>query len=117
MDRLWAILPNIWAWGFIYTAITLNPAKNDLAKKYSILKSDSSSLSRLYLMAGLILVWGVRLCYVFWRRGYFKWGHEDHRWDELKKKLNYPEKKLYFHIVSIKFFFLIELLLLICYNH
>jgi steroid 5-alpha reductase family enzyme len=51
------------------------------------------------LMAGLILVWGVRLVYVFWRRGYFKWGHEDHRWDELKKKLKYPEKKLYFHLV------------------
>jgi hypothetical protein len=77
----------------------LNSTNNDLAKKYSILKSDSSSLSRLYLMAGLILVWGIRLCYVFWRRGYFKWGHEDHRWDELRKKLNYPEKKLYFHLV------------------
>ncbi len=101
MDRLWAILPNIWAWGFIYAAITLNPANKEShsAKKYSILKSDSSSQSRLYLMAGLILVWGVRLVYVFWRRGYFKWGHEDHRWDELKKKLKYPEKKLYFHLV------------------
>lgn len=101
MDRLWAILPNIWAWAFIYTAITLNPAKPEIAtKNYPILKSDSSSISRLYLMAFLIGIWGVRLVYVFWRRGYYSWGHEDHRWDAIRRKLNYPEKKLPFHLYN-----------------
>jgi len=103
MDRLWAILPNVWAWGFIYTAVTLNPANFKSTEKYSILKSDSSSQSRLFLMAGLILIWGIRLTYVFWRRGYFKWGHEDHRWDTIRKRLNYPEKKLYFHLYNFIF--------------
>lgn len=99
MDRLWGILPNIWAWGFLYTAITLNPANNP-DQSYSILKSNSSSLSRLYLMAILIAIWGARLCYVFWRRGYYRWDFEDHRWETVKQKLNYPERKLPFHLYN-----------------
>jgi steroid 5-alpha reductase family enzyme len=99
MDRLWAILPNIYAWLFLYTAIYFNPI-NDKEQEYSILKSDNSSFSRLVLMAILIFIWGVRLVYVFWRRGYYSMSHEDHRWEFIRKRLNYPERKLPFHLYN-----------------
>lgn len=70
MDRLWAILPNVYSWLFIYTAIAFNP-KNESDKTYSVLKSDNKSLARLVLMSALMALWGVRLVYVFWRRGYY----------------------------------------------
>lgn len=99
MDRLWAILPNVYSWLFIYTAIAFNP-KTESDKTYSVLKSDEKSLARLYLMSALMALWGVRLVYVFWRRGYYSLTHEDHRWEHIKKKLGYPEKKLAFHIYN-----------------
>ena len=57
MDRLWAILPNIYAWLFLFTAIKFNP-ENNLEKRYSILKSDNLSLTRLILIVCLIGIWG-----------------------------------------------------------
>ena len=85
MDRLWGILPSIWASGFLYAAVTLNPGKEENSgNNYSILKSDDTSISRLILMAFLIAIWGIRICYVFYRRGYYSWGHEDHRWEEIR---------------------------------
>jgi len=71
MDRLWGILPNIYACLYVYTAFHFNPATNG-ANKYSVLKSEPTSQARLVLMASLIALWGVRIVYVFWRRGYYR---------------------------------------------
>ena len=37
---------------------------------------------------------------MFWRRGYYRLDHEDHRWEYIRKRLNYPERKLPFHIYN-----------------
>ncbi len=71
MDRLWGILPNVYACLYLFTAIHFNPAANS-TQQYSVLSSDHSSLARLVLMASLIALWGVRIVYVFWRRGYYR---------------------------------------------
>lgn len=99
MDRLWGILPNVYSALFLFTAVYFNPA-SEQDKTYSVLKSDSSSLTRLGLMSGLMLLWGVRIVYVFWRRGYYRMDHEDHRWESVRAKLRYPERKLPFHIYN-----------------
>lgn len=69
VDKLWSITPILYTWLFAY-------------------ESDWSP--RLVLMAVLATIWGVRLTYNFGRRGAYKlkfWeGHEDYRWDVLRKK-------------------------------
>lgn len=99
MDRLWGILPNVYSALFLFTAIYFNPG-SVTDKEYSVLKSDESSISRLALMSMLIALWGIRIVYVFWRRGYYRMDHEDHRWESVKAKLNYPATKLKFHIYN-----------------
>lgn len=99
MDRLWGILPNVYSALFLFTAIYFNPSSS-ADKTYSVLKSDESSISRLVLMSALIALWGIRIVYVFWRRGYYRMDHEDHRWESVRAKLNYPAKKLPFHIYN-----------------
>lgn len=99
MDRLWAILPNIYAALYLFTAVYFN-YESETDKKYSVLKSDNSSIARLVLMTALMGMWGVRLVYVFWRRGYYRLDHEDHRWESVREKLGYPQKKLPFHIYN-----------------
>ena len=71
MDRLWGILPNVYACLYLYTAVHFNPAANT-TPQYSVLSSEPTSLARLVLMASLIALWGVRIVYVFWRRGYYR---------------------------------------------
>lgn len=93
MDRLWPILPAVYSWGFLFTSIYYNPNYNgEIEVNTSIQKGDTHGIARLVLMAFLISAWGVRLAYTFWRRGYYKSDHEDHRWDHVKKQFNYPEK-------------------------
>lgn len=69
VDKLWSITPILYTWLFAY-------------------ESDWSP--RLVLMAVLATIWGIRLTYNFGRRGAYKlkfWeGHEDYRWDVLRKK-------------------------------
>lgn len=69
VDKLWSITPILYTWLFAF-------------------ESDWSP--RLVLMAVLATIWGVRLTYNFGRRGAYKlkfWeGHEDYRWDVLRKK-------------------------------
>lgn len=81
MDKLWGLLPIFYAFGFLYTAVYKS---NNTA--------SDSSLLRLKLMTFLITLWGLRLAYTFYRRGYYKWDFEDHRWIRIKKRFNYPEK-------------------------
>lgn len=45
---------------------------------------------RLTIMAILVTLWGCRLTFNAWRRGFYTWGHEDYRWDVIRKKLPWP---------------------------
>ena len=103
MDRVWGVLPNLYAAGFLFCAFHFNSLEKS-EDRHSILKSDLSSQSRLILMATLLAIWGIRICYVFYRRGYYSSKYEDHRWELVKKKYGYPEKKLAYHLFN--FFFM-----------
>lgn len=68
-DKLWSILPMVYAWMFAYM---------------------SEWDTRLVLMAVLASVWGLRLTYNFARRGGYSWkfweGEEDYRWEVLRRR-------------------------------
>ena len=86
VDKLWSILPIIYAWVAVY---------------------ESSWDGRLLLMATLVTIWGSRLSYNFWRRGGFQWkfweGEEDYRWAILMAK---PEFQPHWKWVLFNFFFI-----------
>jgi len=67
VDRLWSITPPLFAVHFAAHA-GLDDA-------------------RLNLMAGLAVLWGVRLTYNFARKGGYKPGGEDYRWKEIQEKI------------------------------
>ena len=67
VDRLWSITPAVFA---IHFAAYVGFAD-----------------VRLNLMAGLTVMWGVRLTYNFARKGGYKPGGEDYRWEEVQAKI------------------------------
>ena len=67
VDRLWSITPVLFAVHFAGYA-----GFND---------------ARLNLMAALAVLWGVRLTYNFVRKGGYKAGGEDYRWEEIQEKI------------------------------
>jgi len=67
VDRLWSITPVLFAVHFAGYA-----GFND---------------ARLNLMAALALLWGVRLTYNFVRKGGYKPGGEDYRWEEIQERI------------------------------
>jgi steroid 5-alpha reductase family enzyme len=67
VDRLWSITPPIYVWIFAAYA-----GFDDV---------------RLNIMAALATLWGARLTYNFARKGGYKKGGEDYRWEEVKKVL------------------------------
>lgn len=67
VDRLWSITPPLFALHFAGYA--------------------GFADARLNLMAGLAVLWGVRLTYNFARKGGYKPGGEDYRWVEVQSKI------------------------------
>ena len=67
VDRLWSITPPLFALHFAG-----HPGFSD---------------PRLNLMAALAVLWGVRLTYNFVRKGGYKPGGEDYRWEEIQEKI------------------------------
>ncbi len=67
VDRLWSITPPLFAVHF-----AAHGGFDD---------------ARLNLMAALAVLWGVRLTYNFARKGGYKAGGEDYRWEEIKGKI------------------------------
>jgi steroid 5-alpha reductase family enzyme len=67
VDRLWSITPVLFAVHFAGYA-----GFND---------------ARLNLMAALAVIWGVRLTYNFVRKGGYKPGGEDYRWEEIQERI------------------------------
>jgi steroid 5-alpha reductase family enzyme len=79
VDRLWSITPPLFALHFAGHA-----GFHD---------------ARLNLMAGLTVLWGVRLTYNFARKGGYKPGGEDYRWEEIKQKIG----PLWFQVLNATF--------------
>lgn len=79
VDRLWSITPALFATHFAgYVGF-----------------SDA----RLNLMAGLAVLWGVRLTYNFVRKGGYKPGGEDYRWVEIQGKIG----PMWFQVLNATF--------------
>ena len=67
VDRLWSVTPPLFAVHFAARA--------------------GFDDARLNLMAALTVLWGVRLTYNFARKGGYKPGGEDYRWEEIQGKI------------------------------
>jgi steroid 5-alpha reductase family enzyme len=79
VDRLWSIMPALFAVHFAgYVGF-----------------SDA----RLNLMAALAVLWGVRLTYNFVRKGGYKSGGEDYRWEEIQQKIG----PMWFQVLNATF--------------
>lgn len=66
VDRVWSLLPPIYAW---------------------IFAAEADFAARSVLMAALATAWGARLTFNFWRKGGYRPGGEDYRWGVLRKRL------------------------------
>ena len=89
VDKLWSILPAIYAW-------------------YMTAQADWNT--RMVLMSVLATFWAARLTFNFARRGGYSWkfweGEEDYRWEVLRKKpgFNNPIVWLIFNLLFICFY-------------
>lgn len=79
VDRLWSITPPLFAVHFAGHA--------------------GFSDARLNLMAALTVLWGVRLTYNFARKGGYKPGGEDYRWEEIRQKIG----PMWFQVLNATF--------------
>ena len=67
MDRFWSIAPPLYVIGFAAAA--------------------GGSDARLDLMAALTTIWGARLTYNFARKGGYRPGNEDYRWEAVRRRV------------------------------
>lgn len=91
VDRIWSIVPIVYAWVFAGGAGFANP--------------------RLNVMAAIITLWGARLTFNFARKGGYKPGGEDYRWEVLRKQMK-PWQYQVFNIGFIVIFQNVLLLLI-----
>ncbi|KAG5461314.1 MAG: OPT oligopeptide transporter protein-domain-containing protein [Olpidium bornovanus] len=80
VDRLWSILPCVYAWHF---------ALRDLFGAFNSGDYHHALDVRTLLMAVLVTIWGARLTYNFARyaKGGYKYGSEDYRWAALREMM------------------------------
>jgi len=73
VDRLWSVLPVVYA--AHYAAWThLHGIQSE----------------RVDTLATFIGLWGARLTFYYWRKGGYQYGHEDYRWEILRRKIRGP---------------------------
>lgn len=84
IDRAWGFLPTGYAWTFVIIAL---------------MRKEATSNVRLVVMAIMITMWGAHIIQTFWRHGYYQPGNEDRRWADVRQTINYPQKKLVFHLI------------------
>jgi steroid 5-alpha reductase family enzyme len=95
VDRLWSIIPSIYAWSFVYFEYSTNGTQTD-------------TFYRLFILSILITSWSIRLTFNYWRKGGYTVGSEDYRWEHVKKFLRYPEYKLPYQIFNLTFIALFQ---------
>jgi len=89
VDRLWSITPALFAVHFAGYVGFRDP--------------------RLNLMATLTVLWGVRLTYNFVRKGGYKPGGEDYRWEEIQEQIG----PMWFQVLNATFIALFQNFLLL----
>ena len=88
VDRIWPLAPAVWTYVYLTLAVTVYSFN-----EYKI------SLARLIIVTILLTASAARLTFVFWRKGYYKRAHEDHRW----AKLRATQSKVQFFFVNLLF--------------
>ncbi|KAJ3008686.1 UNVERIFIED_CONTAM: hypothetical protein HDU68_002994, partial [Siphonaria sp. JEL0065] len=94
VDRLWSISPAIYTANYFIIA-------NLRGYEFNL---------RLAVMAGLVLAWGSRLTFNFWRKGGYRWKDEDYRWPALRKIIT---NQILWHTFSLLFISLYQNVLLL----
>ena len=82
VDQIWSITPGVYCIHYFY----LNYVKDTLRGRHGFHE-------RLCLITVLVVIWGIRLTYNFWRRGGYGnliFHEEDYRWPILKKMMSPP---------------------------
>ncbi|KAI9929280.1 hypothetical protein ASPWEDRAFT_36732 [Aspergillus wentii DTO 134E9] len=93
VDRFWSLLPSIYNVHFAVWA------------RLSGIESHS-----LDTIAAISLIWSIRLTYNYWRKGGYKIGSEDYRWQIVRSKVN---NRFVFSLFNIVFISLAQSLLLL----
>ncbi|OLY80641.1 hypothetical protein AYI68_g5260 [Smittium mucronatum] len=75
VDKFWAVAPSFFAAVYV---VYLNSSTNDLFG------------SRTFYVSLLIIVWGARLTFHLYRRGFYALDYEDYRYTHLRTKINNP---------------------------
>ncbi|RNA01712.1 hypothetical protein BpHYR1_015591 [Brachionus plicatilis] len=96
VDRLWSIIPAVYAWFFVYFGYQTNAER----------------CTRSSIMAALVTLWGARLTYNFWRKDGYNLKTEDYRWIYVRKMFFYPQYKIPYHIFNFVFTAVLQNLLL-----
>lgn len=96
VDRLWSIIPAVYAWFFVYFGYQTKPER----------------CTRSIIMAVLVTLWGARLTYNFWRKDGYNLKTEDYRWIYVRKMFFYPKYKIPYHIFNFVFTAVLQNLLL-----
>ncbi len=92
VDRIWSVVPALYAWVFASGA--------------------NFTDARLNLIASLITLWAARLTFNFARKGGYRPGGEDYRWEVLRKQMK-PWQYQVFNIGFIVIFQNVLLLLIV----
>jgi len=77
VDRIWPIMPAVYSWAYYIVAL-----KN---KGFGLM---GNSLTRLTIVCVLLTLSSARLTWVFWRKGYYEWHHEDARWTRIRENFS-----------------------------
>ncbi len=89
VDRIWSIIPVVYLWVFAAGSGFTNP--------------------RLVLMASLVTLWGIRLTVNFARKGGYRPGGEDYRWEVLRARMS----PLRFQLFTVFFIVIYQNILLL----
>ncbi|OLY84225.1 hypothetical protein AYI68_g1612 [Smittium mucronatum] len=95
VDRLWSIAPPSFA--AIYIAYMNNSLHGNLLE------------SRTFYVSLIIIIWGIRLTYNFYRRGGYSLDSEDYRWEYVKAFVNHP---ILWELLNLFFISIAQMLLL-----
>jgi steroid 5-alpha reductase family enzyme len=104
VDRVWSILPIFYAWHFVIKGENVT----------SLFDLFNREFTRADVMALLVTVWGLRLTYNYWRKGGYKRGHEDYRWEVVRNQWGWSS--LQFQIFNFFFISLFQNLLIFLFS-
>lgn len=74
VDRLWSIVPVMHAWLFALLPSHLHKER-----------SAPAGFTVVTLFACLVTLWGIRLTFNYWRKGGYRCGAEDYRWEHIRQ--------------------------------